>query len=70
MTKKRRSASKAEIDGMIDKIRLGLEQVEQLISVDSYHPSNNNYELVYYTRITAEAFRMLQSMVSTSEFDW
>ena len=69
-TEKKVAATREEIDDMIDKIKLGLEQVDQLIKVDSFHPSNKNYELKYFTRITMEAFRMLQTMSSTSEFDW
>ncbi|SVC25252.1 uncharacterized protein METZ01_LOCUS278106 [marine metagenome] len=70
MGKNRTAATKQDIDDMLEKIQLGLEQVEQLISADDYNPDSKNYELRYYTRITSEAFRMLQGMVSTSEFEW
>ena len=62
-------ATKAEIEDILEKIDLGMDQVKTMLLADEYDPSANNYELKYYIRITLDGFYLLQNMIGTSPFD-
>ena len=62
-------ATKAEIEDILEKIDLGMDQVKTMLLANEYDPLANNYELKYYIRITLDGFYLLQSMIGTTPFD-
>ncbi len=45
--KEKTLANIVEIEDMIEKIDLGLDQVKSMVRADGYDPSATNYELKY-----------------------
>ncbi len=66
--KEKTLANIVEIEDMIEKIDLGLDQVKSMVRADGYDPSATNYELKYYIRVTLDAFYLLQNMTGTSGY--
>jgi len=61
-------ASIVEIEDMLEKIDLGLDQVKSMVRSDGYDSSDSNYELKYYIRVTLDAFYLLQNMTGTTGY--
>ena len=61
-------ATTVEIEDMLEKIDLGMDQIRTMLLAEDYDSSANNYELKYYIRITLDGFYLLQNMVGTSPY--
>ena len=66
--REKKPASILEIEDMIEKIDLGLDQVKSMVKDDDYDPSDTNYELKYFIRVTLDAFYLLQNMTGTTGY--
>ena len=67
--KESRLATSEDIENILEKIDLGMDQIKFMVMADDYDSSANNYELKYYIRITLDGFYLLQNMIGTTPFD-
>jgi len=58
-------AAKEDVLDMLERVQLGLEQIESMVKADSYASSKVDYELKYFVRITSEAFYLLKEMTNS-----